>query len=114
MFFGGHRPAMMNMDQKMSLEDQIKNQDIFALQDSGYRPPPQQGQPQHHQDQQILNQFHLNSMNEMALARSLQSQYSYAPAQSPPTMFQQPTMHQPMPPRPRPEGKIKIFVKLQH
>ena len=38
----------------------------------------------------------------MAIARSL-NQYPYAPAQSPPTMFQQP-MHQPMPPRPRPEG----------
>ena len=79
---------------------------FVKFQDSGYRPSQQQQQQaqaaaQHHQEQQhILNQIQLN--NEMAIARSL-NQYPYAPAQSPPTMFQQP-MHQPMPPRPRPEG----------
>lgn len=95
MFFGQPR-HVMNMQDKMSLEEQIKTQDLFPV-DSGYRPPQQ-----HQEQQHILNQMQLN---EIALARSL-NQYPYAPAQSPPTMFQQPQMHQhqPMPPRPRPEG----------
>ena len=42
----------------------------------------------------MLNQM---QMSEIALARSLQNQYTYAPAQSPPTMFhQQQPMPQPM------------------
>ena len=65
MFFGQPR-HVMNMQDKMSLEEQIKTQDLFSM-DSGYRPPQQ---PQHHQEQQqhILNQMQLN---EIALARSL-------------------------------------------
>ena len=87
LLFGGPR-QMMNMDK--SLEEQIKTHDMFTMQqDNGYRQP-----------QDVLNQL---QMNEMAMARSL-NQYPYAPAQSPPTMFQQQPMPHPMPPRPRPEG----------
>ena len=90
LLFGGPR-GMMNMDK--SLEEQIKSHENNAMftMDSGYRQP---------QDQHVLNQL---QMNEMAMARSL-NQYPYAPAQSPPTMFQQQPMPHPMPPRPRPEG----------
>ena len=54
-------------------------------------------QQEHHA---MLNQM---QMSEIALARSLQNQYTYAPAQSPPTMFhQQQPMPQPM--------YVKLFI----
>ena len=52
----------------------------------------------------MLNQM---QMSEIALARSLQNQYTYAPAQSPPTMFhQQQPMPQPM------YVKLIFYMKL--
>merc|ERR1711963_293253 len=79
---------MMSMDG--GLEEQIGgSHDMFTM-DSGYRQP-----------QDVINQLQMNE--QMAMAGSL-NQYPYAPAQSPPTMFQQQPMPHPMPPRPRPEG----------
>lgn len=58
------------------------------------------------------NQLTLNQMHDLAMARTLvpgsgqMGHGAYVPAQSPPTLFQQQHMPQPMPPRPRPEGKI--------
>ena len=56
-------------------------------------------------------QLTLNQMHDLAMARSLvpgsgqMGHGAYVPAQSPPTLFQQQQIPQPMPPRPRPEGK---------
>jgi len=87
LLFGGPR-QMMSMDG--GLEEQIGgSHDMFTM-DSGYRQP-----------QDVINQLQMNE--QMAMAGSL-NQYPYAPAQSPPTMFQQQPMPHPMPPRPRPEG----------
>ncbi len=92
LFFGGHRQMI-----DKGLEEQMKNQDLFM--DSGYRQHPQHQQTpeQHHQ---MINQM----QHEMAMARGFNQYQQYAPAQSPPTMFQQQPMPHPMPPRPRPEG----------
>ena len=60
----------------------------------------------HHAGQLTLNQMH-----DLAMARSLvpgsgqMGHGAYVPAQSPPTLFQQQQIPQPMPPRPRPEGR---------
>ena len=58
-------------------------------------------------------QLTLNQMHDLAMARSLvpgsgqMGHGAYVPAQSPPTLFQQQQIPQPMPPRPRPEGKSR-------
>ena len=55
-------------------------------------------------------QLTLNQMHDLAMARTLvpgsgqMGHGAYVPAQSPPTLFHQQQMPQPMPPRPRPEG----------
>ena len=60
-------------------------------------------------------QLTLNQMHDLAMARTLvpgsgqMGHGAYVPAQSPPTLFHQQQLPQPMPPRPRPEGK-KTFL----
>ena len=64
----------------------------------------------HHAGQLTLNQMH-----DLAMARTLvpgsgqMGHGAYVPAQSPPTLFHQQQLPQPMPPRPRPEGKILFY-----